>query len=95
MGSLSTQEYLAPVKAAPELNLPTGSSVRVSIINTTTDIQGPTAHFMKPEIKGHEFLRAPAYSFLIEHPPSGRKFVFDMGVRKDWNNFAPAILRIL
>ena len=47
--------------------------------------------FFEPEIKGFEALDCPAYSFLIEHPPSGRKILWDLGVRKDWENFAPRI----
>lgn len=36
----------------------------------------------------------PAYSFLIEHP-SGRRLIFDLGVRKDWENQAPSVVNRL
>jgi len=33
---------------------------------------------------------SPSLSFLIEHS-SGRRLVWDLGIRKDWNNYAPKI----
>jgi glyoxylase-like metal-dependent hydrolase (beta-lactamase superfamily II) len=42
-------------------------------------------------LKGHTWLQCPSYSFLIEHPLSGRKVLFDLGVRKDFENLAPAV----
>lgn len=35
-------------------------------------------------------LVAPGYSFLIEHLPSGRRVVFDLGIRKDRDGASPA-----
>ncbi|KAK5686644.1 hypothetical protein LTS10_002767 [Elasticomyces elasticus] len=40
-------------------------------------------------IKGFDRFRAGTYSMLIEHP-SGRKLLYDLGCRKDWQNLAPA-----
>jgi glyoxylase-like metal-dependent hydrolase (beta-lactamase superfamily II) len=40
----------------------------------------------KPLIAGFKDITCPAYSFLITHPPSGRRLLFDLGVRKDWEN---------
>ncbi|KAK1145896.1 hypothetical protein N8T08_003842 [Aspergillus melleus] len=40
---------------------------------------------------GHEQLQCPAYSFLVEHP-SGKKDLFDLDVRKDFDRSAPALL---
>lgn len=34
---------------------------------------------------------APDYVFLIEHPGSGNKYIFDLGIRKDLENFPPTI----
>ena len=39
-------------------------------------------------------LDMPSYSFVIEHP-SGRKLLFDLGLRKDWCNLPPATLGFL
>ncbi|KAF2500167.1 Metallo-hydrolase/oxidoreductase, partial [Lophium mytilinum] len=46
--------------------------------------------FLTPVFKGKEWISAPSYSTLIEHP-SGRKLLFDLSVRKDWENLSPAI----
>jgi glyoxylase-like metal-dependent hydrolase (beta-lactamase superfamily II) len=90
---ISNQEAtLYPAKAPPALNLPPGPSVKVQIIDTTSRIQAPVSAFMGPSIPGHDCLRAPAFSFLIEQPSSHRKIVFDLGLRKDWHNLPPAIL---
>ena len=37
---------------------------------------------------GLENLDLCAYSFLIEHPTSGRKLILDLGFPKDWGNLA-------
>ena len=78
---------------APQARIPTDlqippskTTVDVSIINTTSRIKLiPYKVFVEPDYKGLDYLDCPAFSFLIEHP-SGRKLVFDLGVRKDWEN---------
>jgi hypothetical protein len=77
---------------APDLKIPSSATtVNVRIIDTTTRIVGiPLKGFVQPEIKGFTHLKCPAFSFLIEHP-SNRKLLFDLGVRKDTENFAPRI----
>ncbi|MCJ1399609.1 hypothetical protein MMC11_002811 [Xylographa trunciseda] len=78
-------------KPAPDLQIPSSSStVQVSIIDTTTHIGLIPSVFVEPSIPGYDTLNCPAYSFLIEHS-SGRKILFDLGVRKDWNNLAPEV----
>ncbi|KAL8715637.1 MAG: hypothetical protein Q9225_006368 [Loekoesia sp. 1 TL-2023] len=79
--------------AAMSLDIPESSStVDVHIINSTSKIKGiPTTMFMEPETKGHSIIDCPAFSFLIEHPKSGARLLFDLGVRKDWENLSPKI----
>lgn len=76
----------------PDLKIPsTQNTVSVRIIDTTSHIQGILVSlFVSPQIEGHTYLDCPAYSFLVEHP-SGRKLLFDLGVRKDPENFAPVL----
>jgi len=78
----------------PDLKIPSSTkTVQVRIIDTTSRIRNiGLGTFLTPTIKGFETLNCPAYSFLIEHP-SGRKVLFDLGVRKDWENSAPALLK--
>lgn len=80
-------------KDPPDLHIPESSStVNVHIINSTTRIRSiPYTVFVEPAIPGFDTLDCPAFSFLIEHPISGRKLLFDLGLRKDWENLAPII----
>ncbi|MCJ1272061.1 hypothetical protein MMC22_011968 [Lobaria immixta] len=78
---------------APALNVPESNAiVKVHIINTTSRMKDvPSSLFFGPDVKGFHFMDCPAYSFLIEHASSGQKFLFDLGVRKDWENLAPVL----
>lgn len=78
---------------APPLNIPpSNAAVHVQLINTTSQINGiAVASFFEPPIKGHETLNCPAYSFLITHPTLKRSILFDLGVRKDFENLPPRI----
>ncbi|MCJ1446849.1 MAG: hypothetical protein MMC23_007356 [Stictis urceolatum] len=79
--------------APPELNIPpSDSTVKVSIIDSTTRIEIPAEVFLTPKIEGHDILKAPAYSFLIENVAKSQKILFDLGVRKDWENMAPSVV---
>ena len=80
-------------QSAPDLKIPTSNTtVKVRIIDTTSQIEGiPLEPFVTPQIKGLTHLSCPAYSFLIEHP-SNRSLLFDLGVRKDVENYAPRIV---
>ena len=82
-------------KPPPSLNIPDSESVvNVHVINTTSRIKDmPSSVFMTPSYKGLDTLDAPAFSFLIEHQSSGRKLLFDLGVRKDWENLPPTIVK--
>ncbi|KAK4168370.1 beta-lactamase-like protein [Cladorrhinum sp. PSN259] len=77
----------------PNLNIPPSSStVSVSAINTTSTLHGgPTSLMVSPPIQGHNWLAAPIYSFLIHHPPTNRRLLFDLGIRKDFQNLSPVI----
>ena len=81
-------------KPPPSLNIPDSKAVvNVHIINSTSRIKGiPYSVFMEPSYKGLDTLDAPAFSFLIEHQTSGRKLLFDLGVRKDWENLPPTLI---
>ena len=82
-------------KPPPSLNIPDSKSVvNVHIINSTSRMKGiPYSLFMTPSYKGLDTLDAPAFSFLIEHQSSGRKLLFDLGVRKDWENMPSTIVK--
>ncbi|KAF3761618.1 hypothetical protein M406DRAFT_295293 [Cryphonectria parasitica EP155] len=76
--------------SAPDLNIePSKTTVDVRVIDTTVWISNlPIQTFIEQQVKGFDKLDAPSFSFLVEHP-SGRKLLFDLGVRKDWHNMSP------
>ncbi|KAJ9650797.1 hypothetical protein H2198_009902 [Neophaeococcomyces mojaviensis] len=94
MGSIDSEECLYKAKPAPEIVIPEGASIKVSIINSTSALEVPLGAFMSPVQPGHEILKGPAFSFLIEHS-SGRKILFDLGCRKDWQKFPPSVLNLV
>ncbi|KAF9038988.1 hypothetical protein BDZ89DRAFT_1061126 [Hymenopellis radicata] len=69
------------------------SSVTISVkaINTgSTETALPALAFLSPIPPGNEVYHAPMYAFLLEHP-SGKRLLFDLGMRKDESNLAPAV----
>lgn len=82
--------------ALNDMDLPTcvppgRAIVRISIICNALLSGIPMSRFVKPNIRGLERLdKVPSFSFLVEHP-SGRRIMFDLGVRKDWWNLSPAL----
>lgn len=92
----STQEVgLHEAKATPSLNIPNGASAKVQIIDSTSRIQAPLSVFMSPSVAGHEHLRAPAFSFLVEQQNSGRRILFDLALRKDWQSLTPEVKKLI
>ncbi|CAK7233732.1 hypothetical protein SBRCBS47491_008711 [Sporothrix bragantina] len=60
------------------------ATARVRMVDTTGVMLVKSAPFIQPVQKGHETLSLYVAAFLIDHPPSGRKIMFDLGVRKDY-----------
>lgn len=79
-----------------KVQLPAGDvAVSVSLINPVNFGPAILSRFMAPPVPGLEtFKTAPSHSFLIEHP-SGRRLVFDLGIRKDYQNYAPKVAAYL
>jgi hypothetical protein len=75
-----------------QVQLPAGEvTVSVSLINPVNFGPAILSRFMAPPVPGLEtFKTSPSHSFLLEHP-SGRRLVFDLGIRKDYENYAPKI----
>lgn len=69
----------------PLIQIPDGNQcVTVKLINPVNFGPAIIKRFMSPPIPGLEtFKTSPSLSFFIEHP-SGRKLVFDLGIRKDF-----------
>ncbi|KAI9372342.1 beta-lactamase-like protein [Aspergillus egyptiacus] len=72
-------------------HIPPGESVSVRLINPVNFGPSHLKRFMTPQVPGLDtFASNPAFSFLLEHP-SGRKLVFDLGIRRDHHNYAPKV----
>ena len=88
--TLRTMAFNQPIPSIPQSD----ATVTVRIIGTGSRASISASEFFEPTIPGHEVLaNSPAYPFLIEHG-SGRKVIFDLGIRKDWRNFSPALLKM-
>ncbi|KIW13349.1 hypothetical protein PV08_08537 [Exophiala spinifera] len=72
--------------------LPQGeTAVKVAILCNAKLSGIPMSRFASPSIRGLEILRdCPSFSFYLEHP-SGRRVLFDVGVRKDVSNLSPSL----
>ena len=81
---------------APTLNLPSSPNiVKVRIIDTTTSIRCKADYFLSPIVGGMSDLLCNAFAFLVENPRTGEKVIFDLGVRKDWENMAAPMVERL
>lgn len=61
------------------------SALEAGIINL------PDEMFITNAVEG-KVTSAPSLSFLIHHPQRNENIVFDLGIRKDWNNYPPSIV---
>jgi len=67
-------------------------TVRVRMVDTTTVMTIQAESFVEPVQRGHEVINITDVAFLIEHEPSGKKVMFDLGCRKDYWNL-PAVIQ--
>lgn len=79
-----------------KIRLPSGDkTMSVKMINPVNFGPAILQRFMAPAVPGLEtFETSPSLCFLLEHP-SGRKMVWDLGIRKDYHNYAPEIASYL
>jgi hypothetical protein len=88
-----------PPTTLPMLSIPSGQkTVTVKAINSTTWLKSTNlGRFVVPHYDGHDLLYGPAISYLVEHEQEGktRRLLFDLGLRKDWQNLAPLVKGLL
>ncbi|KAF7312904.1 Metallo-beta-lactamase superfamily protein [Mycena kentingensis (nom. inval.)] len=90
MLALSALSVFLPLVAALRGVPESKSTVRVSRFNVgNITAVGIASALVTPVLPGHENATSAMYSFLIEH--GSRKMLFDLGLRKDTENFAPSI----
>jgi hypothetical protein len=74
---------------------PSNNIVTIKLINPVNFGPAQIHRFMSPPVPGLEtFPTSPSLCSLIEHH-SGRKLVWDLGIRKDYHNYAPKIRNYL
>ncbi|KAF5333996.1 hypothetical protein D9758_017530 [Tetrapyrgos nigripes] len=61
------------------------SEVQLSLAIFLTEVDNPDP------LTGEKAL-APSLSFLFHHSKNHKKFIFDLGVRKDFENYPPAVV---
>lgn len=78
----------------PDFKIPPGQAIAtVKLINAVNFGPAVLKGLMGPPIPHVTTLgpgNSPSLSFFIEHS-SGRRLVWDLGIRKDWHNHAPVI----
>jgi hypothetical protein len=83
-------------ESRPQFKIPSGKPISsIRLINPVNFGPAVLKGLMGPPIPGVTTLgpdsdRAPSLSFFIEHC-SGRRLVWDLGIRKDWQGYAPVI----
>lgn len=81
-------------KPACTFSIPSGTAISaLKLINAVNFGPAVLEGLMGPPIPHVTTLgpgNSPSLSFLIEHI-TGRRLVWDLGIRKDWNNYAPVI----
>ncbi|KAF1924830.1 Metallo-hydrolase/oxidoreductase [Didymella exigua CBS 183.55] len=71
------------------------TAVKGYLINPVNFGPAQIRQFMAPPVPGLETFKIfPSHSFYIEHP-SGKRLVFDLGIRKDYPNYSKSIVDYL
>lgn len=78
---------MANGSSTPNLNIPKGSvCVQVKLIDICSISNVGTKSLFTPTVPAFDKISsAPSWIFLLEHP-SGKKVLFDLGIRRDWDN---------
>lgn len=74
---------------------PSENTVRVRMIDSTARFTLRAESFFQPSQPGLQYYEVPDVAFMIEHEPSGRAVMFDLGVRKDYWNLPKVMLHRL
>jgi len=65
------------------------------MLDTMAILTVKAGELLEPGQKGHEVLNLTCVAFLLEHDPSGKRIMFDLGVRKDYWNFPDVVQKRL
>lgn len=70
-------------------------SVKAFDVVSPGNVTGLASDFFQPVLPGTEPFHIPVYAFLIEHRKSGKRVMFDLGIRSDPENLAPATFSLI
>jgi hypothetical protein len=71
---------------------PFSATVQVKVFNVgNLTVMNGMNRIVHPVLPGHESTPFPMYSFFVEHGASKKRLIFDLGLRKDQQNFPPNI----
>jgi hypothetical protein len=89
---MASADFVATPKPLPDLKIPSSNNtVTVRVIDSTAFGKGPAKLVFSPRIPGHETMEFPCFSFLISNEAKNKHVLFDIGIRKDYWNLAPAV----
>lgn len=89
---MASAEFVAKPKPVPELKIPSSNSIcTVRVIDSTARGKGPAKLILSPHIPGHDSLEFPCFSFLVSNEAKNKHTLFDIGIRKDYENLAPVV----
>ncbi|EHY57538.1 Gamma-lactamase MBL1 [Exophiala dermatitidis] len=82
--------------ASPTIDFPSSNNtVDVRLVDTTAVLTARAESFIEPVQEGHEVLNITCAAFLLHHESSGKRIMFDLGVRKDYWNLSATIQKRL
>ncbi|KAG2019080.1 hypothetical protein GB937_005371 [Aspergillus fischeri] len=84
-------KYMIEPTEAPNLQIPKGQIVEVSIIDNSTRMYLPASDIVTPRPEHRPYLTLPSFSFLIRHTGTNRQLLFDLGLRLDYATLPPAV----
>ncbi|KAJ7182293.1 beta-lactamase-like protein [Mycena crocata] len=80
------------LRCAGRLGIPASSAtVEVKVFNVANVTVALGGALLQPILPGHEVHALPVHAFLIEHPASQTRLMFDLGIRKDLMDLAPSV----
>jgi beta-lactamase superfamily II metal-dependent hydrolase len=73
------------------------STVTVKAFNSISPKNNiwPAVHYVFPILPGTENMDGDLLAFLVENPSTHSRVMFDIGMRKDVQNFAPSVVKLL
>ncbi|KAJ7118808.1 hypothetical protein C8R44DRAFT_625159 [Mycena epipterygia] len=70
---------------------PSDATVDVKAFNVANFTAALASVLVQPILPGHETIKLPLHAFLVEHGPSKKRLMFDLGMRRDPLNFPPSV----